>query len=1048
MRMYCAIGVLGLTLLTAGGTEAGAQEAGPLAHWAFREGKGDVLGDAGGRNLNGRIVNAAWVKTAFGTGLRFDGQSAHVDCGAPKELALTGDLTVTAWVQLEATQFPNGTTNWHIIDNYEYSKCGYMLRVEGCSARLSSSTNQEGASQNGWSRGLISNGVPHHVALMRRGAEGSFFIDGQRDDSFFTKDPLPPNSSFRIGALSQSFEGVIYDVRVYGRALSDGEMLALFAQDAKRFGKDISWSAGKIALKPFLRAEEKKLIVEADFRGVMPLPRGAQLFAVMASADGREVSRQTVSDSADTLRQQQDVVFDLSAIAPGEYEARLVCDRVGSESAGVTRLTWPPALPRIPAPAEWTAPALPTPVAPPKFALKATEQGGLLLAVNGRQFRVESRFGRPGGGENCLVTGPKLAEADPAWTVKSSVSGPERIDIAAEGSDYRIERRVTMYADRLVVTDTLRNRLKEPVGIPFLYRVACDEAPLNGFVSGGDSKTVGRKEQMRRNPTVFLKFADVGMGLVALDDVFIVQSRGGFDSRGAELGSRELALDAGATIKLEWAVYLNATGDYYDFINAVRRDEGRNSVTVRGGFIVVGEDRDRQCPSSISKEYVQLRGARYVVPVCNWHPDDPQVTIEGLEFMEYPKDRDLLRKYVLAIRSVDPGLECAIHLHNNLYLTNRPAEMFPDSRIILAGGTQATYGDAAEFWYISRARQAENWHWWLFYPTPENSFGKTLLRSVDVMVDEIGCGAFVDGFMDAPEGCEYTYDRWDGCSADLDPQTHRILRKKGSVLLLEQPALVAFVERMRARGATVFANGATVTRTVGKLDVLTDKEMFEGPDMHLAQTPLTLGNPRGNRDDLEVYRDVLAKLHWGSLYLYYGEQNLKYPSVPQQMYPITVKEIGAGIVRGAERVVTARSGVYGWPGERDLHFAYRYDARGHLASHDFTTTVDASGVRTGIALGKDECAVVKRIPLSLNAGGPVNVVVTRYDAQGVELLLSAHGQGEITVRGGEMPVPAKSGFSVQVGQDKRVLTSDAAGTLRIPIAAGGSTLVVIAPVAP
>jgi len=65
-------------------------------------------------------------------------------------------------------------------------------------------------------------------------------------------------------------------------------------------------------------------------------------------------------------------------------------------------------------------------------------------------------------------------------------------------------------------------------------------------------------------------------------------------------------------------------------------------------------------------------------------------------------------------------------------------------------------------------------------PDPETDL-KALLASVDVMMDEMGAqGVFADGFLWGYGG-EYTYDRWDGHSADIDPKTQTIARKKASV---------------------------------------------------------------------------------------------------------------------------------------------------------------------------------------------------------------------------------------------------------------------------
>jgi hypothetical protein len=148
----------------------------------------------------------------------------------------------------------------------------------------------------------------------------------------------------------------------------------------------------------------------------------------------------------------------------------------------------------------------------------------------------------------------------------------------------------------------------------------------------------------------------------------------------------------------------------------------------------------------------------------------------------------------------------------------------------------------------------------------------------------------------------------------------------------------------------------------------------------------------------------LDKLKWGNLYIYYEEGRLTYPSVPAQMYPITFEEIHAGYVKGRQRLITMRSGLYGWLGDRQLHFAYRYDSRGVPIAHDFLTTADFSGVRTQVDLAKDQCAVVKKIPVSLESAGPVNVHVTKYDATGCELVASGRGPATLTIRNGDFPI--------------------------------------------
>ena len=418
-----------------------------------------------------------------------------------------------------------------------------------------------------------------------------------------------------------------------------------------------------------------------------------------------------------------------------------------------------------------------------------------------------------------------------------------------------------------------------------------------------------------------------------------------------------------------------------------------------------------------------MRGAKYVLSAClSRMADDPSISLEGIEFMAYPKEKQLMKEQMEAIRKVDPTQKVMFHVAHSLYATNIPEKIFPDSRVIQADGTQAVYPYNYEAYsYFTKERVEEGWRWWIYYPTLDNSFGKALLKSVDVMVDEMSCtGAFMDGFLWAYAG-EYTYDRWDGHTAEIDPETKTIKRKMGSVLLLSQPALVAFTRKMKAKGAVVIANNAVPTRTICKEDIIFDKEITEGPDAHLIPTPLTMGNPQAITSEVDVYYDVRNKLKWGNLYMYYGEKKLTYPSVPQQMFPITVQEIRSGTVKGKERLITAHSGVYGWRESRDLHFAYLYDARGHRIPHAFLTTVDASGVRTQIELGDKEMAVLKRIPISIQTEPPVNLICLKYDKDAIEFILNGRDRLEVTVKDGDFPVKAAAEYAVRINGKKSIV---------------------------
>ena len=277
---------------------------------------------------------------------------------------------------------------------------------------------------------------------------------------------------------------------------------------------------------------------------------------------------------------------------------------------------------------------------------------------------------------------------------------------------------------------------------------------------------------------------------------------------------------------------------------------------------------------------------------------------------------------------------------------------------------------------------------------------------------------FVDGAL-WDYGGGYSYDRFDGHTADIDPQTKTITRLKTAVPLLQQHAIAAWGRKIMERGGVVVANNAVPTRTFASQPFVFDREVSEGPEIHLLPTPCTLGNPAAIQGETDVYADILAKLAWGNLYFYYGEPlGLQHELPPARMYPITVTDVRSGCVTGKERVVTMRNGVYGWPGERGLHLVYRYDRRGRRIGHDFVTTIDAAGARTAVKLDDRELAIVVKLPVTVESAAPVNAIVTHCDERTIDVSLHGHGPVRITSPDGktrELSLDGEQKLSIQPG---------------------------------
>lgn len=967
------------------------------AHYLFDEGSGTVLHDQSGHGHDGVIADAQWAPPSEGGGLRFGGSDkSYADLGDNPALKIAGDSTLLAWVRLDASPYLDDATNWTIVDCERYREEGFVLRVDGGSGRVMYRESRHESDRCAFGVRVLENRAVHFVAVVRQGGTATIYVNGLPDGSLALQPAVFGETPLRISAPGQPFRGTIYEIALLGRAMSADEIADRYWSGVEKYGKEGA-TQGQLSLTPYIYCDEREARASVSFIGVMPLRDGEEVRVSLARRDGDALASQALSTVPDEGKRQ--FAFSLDALTEGDYELRaeLTGSSRATRVAAPFRFPTPP--PVVPSPHAFAVAALPSAPPLPDCLVESTPGGGFRLSVGETALAIESSFSIPNGGSNRLVCANAVdASGEPGWRIQSSIPG----GLSASGKHYGLKRVFRTEPGRIVVTDTIANKTSEALGIVFHNRLSANGEPFQkALVAAKETYRPLEDRPLKFCPNAFLIKPGLGVGLVALDDVYIVQSRGASDGQTwVDLSSREFALAAGASYTLEWAIYANATGDFYDFVNAIRRDEHRNNVTIEGCLAFIQGTQQRRDVSLVpGPEYFAMRSPKYATLFClSWCTDDPAISVEGIEFIEHPQERKQVRAMMDGLRAVAPDVKGMFHVAHQLYATNRPDERYADSRVIGPDGKQAVYGhEYVGSSYFSAERVADNWRWWIYYPTLENSFGKAMIDSVDVMMDEMGArGVFADGFLFGYGG-EYTYDRWDGHSADIDPATNAITRKKASVILLTQEAMAAWCDTIRAKGGVVIANGVVPTRTLCAMPVITDKEVTEGPDVALLPAPVTLGNPAVCSTDEGAYEDVLSKLRYGNLYWYYNEPaKLAYESVPKRMFPITVQEVRSGYVKGNERLVTMHSGVYGWPESRDLHLAYRYDGRGHLVPAHYTTTVDAGSVRTQVDLNDRECAVLERVPVQIASASPVNVIADR-DAGG-RLRLLMNGKGSVRIQ--------------------------------------------------
>jgi len=1040
------------TVVLASSNLGEARQPGLVGCWNFDEANGQILRDSSGHENHGRIHGAQWVKSGSGHALRFDGVDDYVDCGNRASLDIRGPVTLSAWVRpmTASAQEPG------VVGKY-FESYALTLYRGGCWWYISGGGNNASAP-------LCKTGLWHHVAGTFDGEWMRLYVNGYEVAKNKSKaNTVNAGKSFLMGrivpdpdahdAASQArghFQGLLDDVRVYDRALPLREVITQYNGQAEEKGlapRDTSWF-GRFRLKTYHYPERRKVVVEVDYLGLLPIAEGSRIFAeLIRPDDDQPIASREITPNPD--EPTAEVTFSLDNVTPSKYMVRAVMNRDGARVAEEkATFRHPGPAYKLPSPEEKLVPDLPPPLPPVEYEFALAPGGGFSVEIEDVDYPVESSYSFPHGGNNRLtVEDTPHRQGEPAWKVTSRRLDEKNYQVGASGEHYAVDRRITLKAHHILIRDTFTNNTDDVIGIILDNQVDTRDKPVTSI-------------HTPKNFTFFISSDDHGLGVVGLDDVYQLQQDTRATNGIVSMASDTFGLDGHASYTVEWAVYPTATADYFDFINTLRKVEGLNR-TVDGAFGLIGDGEglttaaDRRKPAD--PQAVQAKGMKYVSYFYLIAPaDDPGMSLEGIEFTEYPKESALLKKAIAESHRLNPGLKVMFHIAHGLYATNRPETLFPDSRVIDSAGNQVLYGsDSADYYcrYFSRRCFDEGHRWWIFYPTMENSFGKAMLDAIDYMLDEIGASAmYADGFVSGYAG-GHTYNAWDGHSVEIDPETKCVTRKMGNVSLMALPVLKAVTRKVAAKGGVVITNGGAGPRSLWKEHYFTTCETSGGDQLpisrlHVGPTVTAFGDPTRIKNRRDLYLDFLDKLNWGALYFYYGDRNF---SVQEEMivrhtYPFTLDELHAGWIKGNERIITKIPGVYGWHGDRLLHKVHRSDSRGILIPNADFSTVDAKEVRTELRLGDSESAVVERIPIQMLTERPTNVLVGQYNKTGIQLLVSGKGNVRLILETGDFPIEAGRTYLIRTG-DSTPIELTAAPTLNVPLKTVGETTIRITPAA-
>jgi len=222
-----------------------APVSGLVAWWEFNEGSGTTALDSSGNGNHGTIFNGAtYVPGVSGTALQFDGADDYVEVPHSASLNVGNQITVEFWMKTTYTG------RWVAI-----------TKTDGCGStgwQSEQTSHIPNPSAIGWGVGhgscwtiagpnvttSISDGLWHHVVgtYDRTLGEIKIYADGRLEGIVAGSEhqnlPLDNNEALWFGApkwaswAGQRYQGVLDEIRIYNRVLSEAEVLARCQESA------------------------------------------------------------------------------------------------------------------------------------------------------------------------------------------------------------------------------------------------------------------------------------------------------------------------------------------------------------------------------------------------------------------------------------------------------------------------------------------------------------------------------------------------------------------------------------------------------------------------------------------------------------------------------------------------------------------------------------------------------------------------------------------------------------------------------------------------
>ncbi|MBD3182554.1 hypothetical protein GF312_09700 [Candidatus Poribacteria bacterium] len=227
-----------------------AQIEGLILYLSFDEGAGDTVIDISGNENNGSIEGAEWTQGQDGSALEFNGSDAFVEVPYNEMFNLTEAMTLAAWVK--PAQAPFAGEQWRGIINGQKTNHGpYLLQMSAANGEIGAWL--DGAWEWQVTSAVLDTENFWHLVGTYDVDEGfKNYVNGELDSENAVGGNIQENvdEGIVIGHNysfdNRWFEGVIDEVSIFNRALTEDEVMDLFEGTIKEQYAAVS-SDGKLA---------------------------------------------------------------------------------------------------------------------------------------------------------------------------------------------------------------------------------------------------------------------------------------------------------------------------------------------------------------------------------------------------------------------------------------------------------------------------------------------------------------------------------------------------------------------------------------------------------------------------------------------------------------------------------------------------------------------------------------------------------------------------------------------------------------------------------